>query len=565
MKHKIIIFLALIIVVCSCSKSRRIESVLDDVASYIQDAPDSALNVINAIDTLDLFTNRVKAKYSLLHSMALDKNYIDTTAVNVIMPAVRYYEKHGSSDEKLKALYYLGRIQFNSNSLNEAIVTFTKAMRYIDVTCDKKYVSMLYSAIAITHRNNYNHDEALPYFKKAYEALNGDPDLENYSTTALLDLGLAYYSCGQLEPADSIYQNLLDRDSLSPKLKGIILSNQALLLLSKDLNNAPECVSLFEAALDNNRSIGTNKWAAYAYALSVVGEEEKSNTIFERLYESGDSSKVSSACYWRSFAEKLHNQYKSALSDYEQAMSYKNNTLRTALSQSTSTAQRDFFEAQSALERNYSRVQLYYLLSVILMLIIVGLGTVLFYTYRNHRLLAEKNAIAELASVSKAQIGQAEQLTNELITQLDEKNRTIIKLKAEYAKMYKDKFSYLAQLCDAYYMASGFTEPDKHVYKQVKRMISDIGSDRKGQQKLEKMINRDLDNIMLHFREDFPNYSEDDYRFVCYLFMGFDSVTLMTILQMPSSSSVYTRKSRIKRTVQESSSVYRSAYLRMMT
>lgn len=564
MKHKIFIFLALFFIVCSCCKSRRVESILDDVASYIQDAPDSALKVINAIDTLDLLTNRVNAKYSLLHSMALDKNRIDTTCVNVIMPAVRYYEKHGSNDDRLKAFYYLGRIQLNSKSLNEAIVTFTKAMQYIDMTCDIKYVSMLFSTIAITHKNNYNHEEALPYFQKAYDVLKNELNLKSYADIALLDLGLAFYSCAQWEQADRIFQDLLSHESLSPDVKGIVLSNRALLLLSTDKCNAPECVSLFEKALESGVSLGTNKWAAYAYALSLIGDEEKSNSVFGRMCESKDSSIVASAYYWRSFAEKNHEDFQSALNDYEQAMKYKNSTLRVALAQSTSKAQRDYFEALSAAEHNHSRVQLFFLLSVILVLFVIALWVVLLFKKRNHRIIAEKNTIAELASVSRAQVIQAEQHTNELITQLDEKDRVIMKLKAEYSRMYKDKFSYLAKLCETYYMSMDFREPDKHVYKRVKEMVAEIGNDKKGHQHLEKMINRDLDNIMLHFREDFPNYSENDYRFVCYLFMGFDSVTLMTIFQMPSSSSVYTRKSRIKRTVQESSSVHRSVYLRMM-
>lgn len=61
--------------------------------------------------------------------MALDKNWIDTTDVSVVMPAVEYYEKHGTADQKLKSLLYLGRIQYFNNRPDSAIISYMKAER----------------------------------------------------------------------------------------------------------------------------------------------------------------------------------------------------------------------------------------------------------------------------------------------------------------------------------------------------------------------------------------------------------------------------------------------------
>jgi len=46
----------------------------------------------------------IEAKYALLLSQALDKNYIDLQSDSIIAPAVRYYENHGTPDERLKTL-----------------------------------------------------------------------------------------------------------------------------------------------------------------------------------------------------------------------------------------------------------------------------------------------------------------------------------------------------------------------------------------------------------------------------------------------------------------------------
>ena len=68
------------ITIVSCNDARKSETfrVLEDVDSYIEARPDSALAVLEGIDVEDLGSREEKAKYALLMSMALDKNYIDS-------------------------------------------------------------------------------------------------------------------------------------------------------------------------------------------------------------------------------------------------------------------------------------------------------------------------------------------------------------------------------------------------------------------------------------------------------------------------------------------------------
>ena len=51
--------------------------------------------------------------------------------------------RHGTPDEKLKSLYYQGRIHSNAGDYNKAIVSYTKALPLISKTNDEKYVGML--------------------------------------------------------------------------------------------------------------------------------------------------------------------------------------------------------------------------------------------------------------------------------------------------------------------------------------------------------------------------------------------------------------------------------------
>lgn len=131
--------------------------------------PDSSLAIIRQIDTCDLKGKKWKSRYALIKAIALDRNYIDTTDSRFLSNAVRYYEKHGSSEEKMKAYYYLGRIQFNAGDYESAIVSFENALKQSRNSNDLRLKGMIYMAIGDTHNNNHNNNEELKNEQLAYD------------------------------------------------------------------------------------------------------------------------------------------------------------------------------------------------------------------------------------------------------------------------------------------------------------------------------------------------------------------------------------------------------------
>ena len=109
--------------------------------------------------------------------------------------------------------------------------------------------------------------------------------------------------------------------------------------------------------------------------------------------------------------------------------------------------------------------------------------------------------------------------------------------------MYKSQFKGLGELCEIFIRANEYNDSHKRVYNKVKEMLREINGDKEGHARFEKKINKTLNNIMVHFREDFPNYSESDYRFISYIIVGFDATTLAVIFDMPSLAAVYMKNS----------------------
>ncbi len=111
----------------SCGRHSEAWNELNQAEQLMGTKPDSALTIIERIDTSVIKGEEEAARYALLKSMALDKNYIDTTSFEVLQPAIDYYLENGSADERLRTLYYQGRIFMNKSDFDMAMQSFLMA------------------------------------------------------------------------------------------------------------------------------------------------------------------------------------------------------------------------------------------------------------------------------------------------------------------------------------------------------------------------------------------------------------------------------------------------------
>lgn len=127
----IAILATILLTITGCSRPdrpARSDGRLDLADDLMESRPDSALTVLSSIDTTSLADDGEKARYALLMSMALDKNYIDTTNFDILQPAIDYYLTHGTPDEKLRTFYYQGRIYQNKGDRDNALRSFNKGI-----------------------------------------------------------------------------------------------------------------------------------------------------------------------------------------------------------------------------------------------------------------------------------------------------------------------------------------------------------------------------------------------------------------------------------------------------
>ena len=157
-----IVALYLIILFSSCTEHKfQTTIILDKAAELIEMNPDSSLSILNTLKLDNLSINEERARYALLKSMALDKNFIDVTNDSLTSIALSYYKKHGTPDEKLKAYYYNCIVYLNAEDYEYALDNCLTAEKYVDKCIDYVSIGRLYNTKMIIYSKTLNLENAI--------------------------------------------------------------------------------------------------------------------------------------------------------------------------------------------------------------------------------------------------------------------------------------------------------------------------------------------------------------------------------------------------------------------
>ena len=315
MRMRLLLLIITAITIVSCNDARRSETyrLLEDVDSYIEARPDSALAVLEGIDKSELTSKELEAKYALLLSQALDKNYIDLQSDSIIAPAVRYYENHGTPDERLLTHYYRGVIYLNDGDRESAMESYIKAERYVDECRDYGVIARLYTAKMNLYRYVYDFASALEQEEIASSYFLKDKDTIRYISTLNTITGLKM----QLGQYSEAYQYLDKIKSLWNNLdeyqKSIYYSNMLHLSKSDSVLNTGSILKEYVSEISNHQYAD---WLNIANAYISVSDYQSASDAIDRYIEYGG---IANAPYYWTLAllyeglkeyEKSNSAYK---------------------------------------------------------------------------------------------------------------------------------------------------------------------------------------------------------------------------------------------------------------
>ena len=526
--------------------NRRTAELLDDIQSYLQERPDSALTALRGIPSEDLRTSKQRARHSLLHAMALHKSYIDTADLSVIEAADRYYSRHGSAWEKMKTLHQKGIIQMNGGNYPDAVISLSEAAKYIDQTEDWFNGGLICVSLCKLYNKMHDNNEELSFANRAEDYFQ-KVDKPIYYNDARIKHAIALNNLGKYQEAVDIYRDLLKVEDLDSSTKYSAMAHLAHTQMYRQHMNPVEADSLFAIVLKETGKLpNKNNWGAYALASDLVGNRKRADQIYAQLDTTDKETFV-----WYSRSLYARREYQNAFDHLELSIASQKEMLSVALTQAAHKSQRDYSEGlRRDAEYKVFRQRVFFVASLVLALLI-GLVAHLIIRHRLDRTREENARLLETAS----------SLSKQLQTTESERERQLADIRQRYIRMYQSSFKEIGEIYESLVLAGRRDNPQPYVMRQVKRITSDIENNDKSGSRLEQMIDGAMDGLMRQFRQDYPNLREPDYKLMSFIIAGFDMPTLSIFFNQKSSSVPYTRKHRLKIKIQEASPEISRRYL----
>lgn len=176
MKKLPLVLLAIVslFVLVGCHGDKQYDDLLQQADSIMNIDDDSAKVAIKLLDKvkpqLNDFSKAQRMRYQLLYHKAMNKADISFSSDSIMKNVVAYYEKHGTSNERMLAYYMLGCVYRDIHEAPMALEYYNKATEQADTTsqdCDYSTLYRIYSQMGVLFEKQYLFNQEFIAYNKA--------------------------------------------------------------------------------------------------------------------------------------------------------------------------------------------------------------------------------------------------------------------------------------------------------------------------------------------------------------------------------------------------------------
>jgi len=205
-----IVFLAVLAIQllpgCAPSPER---SRLEQIESIIDEHPDSAMTMLDSVDTAALRSDRDRALYDLLYNLALYKSFNDSLDEK----ALKFSSNHFSDDKEYsraaKSYYLLGNLYEARKNFGQAAVSQTKGIEMAEKAKDNYSLGLCEMSLWAVYGKIYDTNRQIIAAKNAQEAFD-KCDRNDWKIYATLNLATAFNNNGNSDSAIIIANEIIN-------------------------------------------------------------------------------------------------------------------------------------------------------------------------------------------------------------------------------------------------------------------------------------------------------------------------------------------------------------------
>ena len=469
----ILSILLLLLAFTACGDKKAVTDVLNRAEAVMNEHPDSALNLLRTLTFDDFQKESNRARYALLHSQALDKNYIDVTSDSIISVAVDYYKNENEVRNKFLSYYYMGRVHANGERYLQATSCLMEAEQLAKEVGDDYLSGLLYSEMGRIYRLYYYYPKSLEAYQKAAECYERAGMIRHrnymwfYQSTVCRNMN-------KYDEGERLLRKVLSsaQDEQDVDLVKSCMGNLMMLLVEQ--NRMVEAKELYEGELEllvDENYASSSFMGTLATMYASVGDFVKAESYLKRGWGRAMNHTDSISLYLLSSEVRdLSNNRDMAYQELLKGVSLQSKETHQALQQPILTAQRDYLSEKVAFEAYRLRMEKRQNLLSILFLVLLLIVTVyVFYHLLKRNKKKSLQAIRHLES-EKKQVEEENDRIYILLEQLDrdkkEADFTITKLKNEIVQNEQRTHSEISSLVQNIELGKGSIEELKLKLKQ---------------------------------------------------------------------------------------------------
>ena len=515
--------------IVSCNRDVATMETLSHAEAIMQEHPDSALSLLQAIDTKTISTDRCRALHALLLSQAYDKNYIDLTNDSIITIAVDYFADSDDHHYAMLAHYYHGRIRYNATDYPRCLLSMTKAFGHAEDINDYYWKGRIAEQISNVYDSNFHGKEAVYYAQIAYDNLKIS-GIQPYLNYSLLRLARVQNNNGNFNSCIEICKQLIDSAKIYNDSR---LFGHSRYLMAKAYYGNKEYKKAKDLIIEIGQKgeLKTDLRCFLGLSHIELKELDNAKVVFNSIgteYCDDDLSLVYEI-------SKRTGATKDALLALSKLYDNLDSVFVHSMSQNFSqTLSELHLQEQKTKETELNRAKLSRNIILSIGIVVIITIAMLFYKWnKEYKQKLEKNVIIaqNLREILQANKSETQHIIDNLLA---------------------TRFEVIDNLCKTLYENKSIgLDNKKRISSEVEKLIEQFSTNRQKIAELENFANKHHSNIITSFKTDLPNLKEVDYLLFLYTTLGFSITAIALFLNEDKVDAVYNRKARLKNKIRK--------------
>lgn len=538
-------------VACGDRKNKEADRILDSADALMTEHPDSALSLIEKIDTVGLDVEHF-ARYALLLTKAQDKNYIDPADDRLILKAVDFYQGKNNSEET-QALYYYGNFLLTNDSIQKALVYLHLANDLAKELKDPFYEGMSASALSSCYNHEYVFDRSLFWIKESTEAYKKYERLANLKTAG-------YSKWNDITEA-SLYNRLKESEKaleISNRPDSTIYNTDSYFRYRTIQNKAnsyhllgrfKDAVDQYELMMDHGFKMSGEDWCLYSHNLFNSGHRALAESML-------DSAKVyASTPQEKSYLKMLEGYMLASHGDFEKAyesarlweagLAHRTDSL---LENPQTLMIADAYKTKTEIQKQNVKLEKSRNLLLLCTLVITVLLMLVLYSRYRTKLKSNRLATALLESRLKELSSENKELSRNLEnmgSNLQDMKNISSKEKDLLKKHIASKLKTIDEVCRLWYRMPDYQDIESSLPSAARMQLEDLRTE-SSLEYLDCIIDIHSDGIIDEIRKISPNIRLSLLRQARYMYVGFSKETIIYLLAKKNTYALATDKNRLK-------------------